>query len=100
TLAVKMRLIKKQIMKTINLKGSLALQRHKHVIKIECTGSSIKITFSSFKTLVHFIYFYRPYTCLVQNHLSNFNLAYYLGTKRIAESSPTLPFNRWKHFLS
>lgn len=81
----------------MDLQASLVLKMNHHIIKIECTGKSVKLIFSSFRSLVTFIFCYRNlkknYFYLMEDCLSRLDFTYYLGNKLIGESNSHLPFS-------
>ncbi len=85
----------KQEFPLFQLRGSLHLELDQHLIKMECEGQSIKLTFSSFNALRRFIAFYRVFNenlfpFLGQDWTRQFLLTYYLTDFLIGESRSDL----------
>jgi hypothetical protein len=80
---------------SFQLKGCLHLELDQHLIKMECEGQSIKLTFSSFSALKKCLFFTRmlngkQFPFLIQDYAEHLKLTYYLNDLLIGESRSDL----------
>jgi hypothetical protein len=79
----------------LSLQGCLYLILNQQQIKVECTGQSIKLIFSSFRSVMKFVHFLTASKDevlfrFIKKELSELNLTYYLNDFIIGQSKSDL----------